>query len=78
TTDPDQFLTSEEADRLDLVDQPTGVFLQVADIELGAEKLGIKPAARQALIALIGGDRIASRKEVRKLALYCRGFDTVE
>ncbi|MBX5158133.1 DNA polymerase III subunit delta [Rhizobium sp. NZLR8] len=48
------------------------------DVELGAEKLGITPAARQALIALIGGDRIASRNEVRKLALYCRGFDTVE
>ncbi|MBB4442816.1 MULTISPECIES: DNA polymerase III subunit delta [Rhizobium] len=48
------------------------------DMELGAEKLGITPAARQALIALIGGDRIASRNEVRKLALYCRGFDTVE
>jgi len=48
------------------------------DTELGAEKLGITPAARQALIALIGGDRIASRNEVRKLALYCRGFDTVE
>ncbi|MGO8279720.1 DNA polymerase III subunit delta, partial [Rhizobium ruizarguesonis] len=24
------------------------------------------------------GDRIASRNEVRKLALYCRGFYTVE
>ncbi|MGO4112023.1 DNA polymerase III subunit delta [Rhizobium ruizarguesonis] len=48
------------------------------DTELSAEKLGITPAARQALIALIGGDRIASRNEVRKLALYCRGFDTVE
>jgi len=48
------------------------------DTELGAEKLGITPAARQALIALIGGDRIASRNEVRKLALYCRGADTVE
>lgn len=48
------------------------------DTELSAEKLGITPAARQALIALIGGDRIASRNEVRKLALYCRGFDTIE
>ena len=48
------------------------------DAELGAEKLGITPAARQALITLIGGDRIASRNEVRKLALYCRGQDTIE
>lgn len=48
------------------------------DAELGAEKLGITPVARQALITLIGGDRIASRNEVRKLALYCRGQDTID
>ncbi|MGO8536026.1 DNA polymerase III subunit delta, partial [Rhizobium ruizarguesonis] len=33
------------------------------DTELSSEKLGITPAARHALIALIGGDRIASRNE---------------
>jgi DNA polymerase-3 subunit delta len=27
---------------------------------------------------LIGGDRIASRNELRKLALYCRGKSTIE
>jgi DNA polymerase-3 subunit delta len=48
------------------------------DSELGAENLGITPDARRALIALIGGDRIASRNEVRKLALYCRGAGTIE
>ncbi|WP_454852867.1 DNA polymerase III subunit delta [Rhizobium binxianense] len=48
------------------------------DSELGTENLGITPDARKALIALIGGDRIASRNEVRKLALYCRGNGTIE
>jgi DNA polymerase-3 subunit delta len=48
------------------------------DNELSAEGLGITPAARQALVALIGGDRIASRNEIRKLALYCRGMETVD
>lgn len=48
------------------------------DSELSAEGLGITPAARQALVALIGGDRIASRNEIRKLALYCRGMNTIE
>ena len=31
----------------------------------------ISPAARQLLVENLGGDRIASRGEVRKLALYC-------
>ena len=48
------------------------------DNELSAEGLGITPAARQALVSLIGGDRIASRNEIRKLALYCRGMETVD
>jgi DNA polymerase-3 subunit delta len=48
------------------------------DSELAAEGLRITPAARQALMGLIGGDRIASRNEVRKLALYCRGVETIE
>ena len=38
------------------------------------EGLRITPAARQiADWKLLGGDRIASRNEIRKLALYCRG-----
>jgi DNA polymerase-3 subunit delta len=48
------------------------------DNELAAEGLRVTTAARQALVELIGGDRIASRNEVRKLALYCRGMETVE
>ena len=48
------------------------------DTELAAEGLRITTAARQALVELIGGDRIASRNEIRKLALYCRGMETID
>ena len=47
------------------------------DTELSAEGLTISGAARQRLMELLGGDRIASRNEVKKLALYCRGAGTV-
>ncbi len=40
--------------------------------------LTIAPDARAALVALIGGDRLASRNEIRKLALYAAGKKTVE
>lgn len=48
------------------------------DSELGSEGLRITPAARQRLLELLGGDRVASRNEIRKLALYCRGMGMVE
>lgn len=48
------------------------------DQELSADNLRIAPAARQRLIESLGGDRIASRNEIRKLALYCRGAEVIE
>ncbi len=51
---------------------------RLIDDEMRAEKLTISPDARAALSALLGGDRIASRGEVRKLALYARGKGKVE
>ncbi|CDZ72515.1 DNA polymerase III, delta subunit [Neorhizobium galegae bv. orientalis] len=48
------------------------------DSELGSEGLRISPNGRQRLLELLGGDRVASRNEIRKLALYCRGTGTVE
>lgn len=48
------------------------------DQELSADSLRIAPAARQRLIESLGGDRIASRNEIRKLALYCRGSNVIE
>ena len=48
------------------------------DQELGPEGLRISPAARERLNEALGGDRIASRNEIRKLALYCRGMGSIE
>lgn len=48
------------------------------DNELATEGLRISPAARQILLDSLGGDRIASRNEVRKLVLYCRGMAQIE
>lgn len=48
------------------------------DAELSAESLTITPEARRHLADQLGGDRIASRNEIRKLALYCRGQGKIE
>lgn len=48
------------------------------DSELEAAGLRIAPAARQRLMECIGGDRMASRNEIRKLALYCQGQGLIE
>jgi DNA polymerase-3 subunit delta len=48
------------------------------DVELGADNLRISSAARSRLVELLGGDRVASRNEIRKLALYCRGANAIE
>ncbi|SMC89177.1 DNA polymerase III subunit delta [Rhizobium sp. RU36D] len=48
------------------------------DAELSEAGLAISPAARALLIDSLGGDRIASRNEIRKLALYCRGMPSIE
>jgi DNA polymerase-3 subunit delta len=48
------------------------------DREMRDAGLTIAPDARAALIALLGGDRLASRGEIRKLALYARGKERVE
>jgi DNA polymerase-3 subunit delta len=47
--------------------------MRLVDDEMRAAKLSIAPDARSALVALIGGDRAASRSEIRKLALYAHG-----
>jgi DNA polymerase-3 subunit delta len=50
---------------------------RLIDDEMRAAKLAIAPEARAALASLIGGDRLASRSEIRKLALYAQGRDQV-
>ncbi len=51
---------------------------RLIDTEMREAKLTIAPDARDALVTLIGGDRRASRSEIRKLALYAHGKDRVE
>jgi len=52
--------------------------LRLIDDEMRAAGLTIAADARAQLAALIGGDRAASRSEIRKLALYGRGQSTIE
>lgn len=51
---------------------------RLIDDEMRDANLTIAPDARAALLALIGGDRLASRNEVRKLALYGRSKERIE
>jgi DNA polymerase-3 subunit delta len=51
---------------------------RLVDDELREAGLSIAPDARALLVSLLGGDRMASRNEVKKLALYARGQDKVE
>jgi DNA polymerase-3 subunit delta len=51
---------------------------RLIDAELRDANLTIAPDARSALAALLGGDRLASRSELRKLTLYARGKSRIE
>jgi DNA polymerase-3 subunit delta len=51
---------------------------RLVDEELREAGLTIAPDARATLIPLLGGDRRASRAELRKLALYARGKERIE
>jgi DNA polymerase-3 subunit delta len=51
---------------------------QLIDQEMREAGLTIEPQARAALIPLLGGDRLATRSEVRKLALYGQGKKRVD
>jgi len=52
--------------------------IRLIDEEMGEAGLAISPEARAALIPLLGGDRLASRHEIRKVALFTRGKARVE
>src|SRR5499426_4530333 len=52
--------------------------VRLIDDEMRDAGLAISPQARAALIPLLGGDRLASRHEIRKLALFARGKARVE
>ncbi|MCC6887103.1 MAG: DNA polymerase III subunit delta [Hyphomicrobiales bacterium] len=51
---------------------------RLIDAEMRAAGLTIAPEARAALVSLIGGDRLASRSELQKLALYAHDKGRVE
>ena len=51
---------------------------RLIDEEMRAATLAIAPEARALLVSLIGGDRRASRNEIRKLALYAHGKSAVD
>jgi DNA polymerase III subunit delta len=46
---------------------------RLIDVEMRDNGLAISREARAVLVPLLGGDRLASRHELRKLALFCRG-----
>src|SRR6201996_1757829 len=51
---------------------------RLIDTEMRDAELTLKPEARAMLLPLLGGDRAASRNELRKLALYARGRGEVD
>lgn len=51
---------------------------QLIDSELAAAGLGIEPTARELLLSLLGQDRLATRAELEKLALYAHGSTRIE
>lgn len=48
------------------------------DAELSSAGLRIAGPARERLVDLLGGDRLASRGELQKLALYCKDKDVID
>lgn len=58
-------------------DESAGLGQIIAD-EVAAAGLVIAPDAREMLIGLLGGDRLASRGEIRKLTLYAAGAGRIE
>jgi DNA polymerase III subunit delta len=52
--------------------------LRLIDDEMRDAGLAISPEARAALVPLLGGDRLASRHEIRKVALFARGKTRVD
>ena len=51
---------------------------RLIDDEMREAKLSIAPDARATLVSLLGGDRLASRNEIRKLILYAHGKERIE
>ena len=48
------------------------------DAEFAEAGQRLTPAAREFLLMSLGGDRIASRNELKKLSLYCMGMEVID
>jgi DNA polymerase III subunit delta len=59
------------------IDNAQTIF-KLIDDEMRASKLTLAPDARDELASLLGGDRLASRSELRKLVLYAMGRERIE
>ena len=51
---------------------------RLIDDEMRSEGLTVTPEAREMLVSLLGGDRLGSRSEIRKLAMYAHGQKEVD
>jgi DNA polymerase III subunit delta len=51
---------------------------RLIDAEMRAAGVALKPDARAVLMPLLGGDRAASRSEIRKLTLYAHGRGEID
>lgn len=51
--------------------------VRLIEQEMRDAKLAIEPDARSVLVSLLGGDRQASRSEIRKLTLYAHGRERI-
>lgn len=51
--------------------------VRIIEQEMRDAKLAIEPDARSVLVSLLGGDRQASRSEIRKLTLYAHGRERI-
>ena len=50
----------------------------LVDQALSAAELRMTQPARQLLLSLLGGDRLATRNEIEKLMLFARGLDVID
>src|SRR5437868_5546576 len=79
---PDTGLVSERVKALVKVsvDDPADPFqlVQIDGDEVAAAGLAISSEAREALMGLLGGDRLATRSELKKLTLYAHGAGRIE
>ena len=51
---------------------------ELIDVELAASDLTIEPEAKELLMSLLGQDRLTTRSELEKLAIYAHGVGRVE